>query len=94
MAFNQIALDFGDLPQKPKPENILIREKKVLPNEEILPVIEDSVQSEEFLDPEALPEVEIVTEMEVILEKKIDSPQQKLQTNHKHRKTSSKMLVK
>ena len=31
MAFKQIALDFGDLPQKPKPENILIPEKKELP---------------------------------------------------------------
>jgi DNA-binding transcriptional MerR regulator len=93
MAFNQIALDFGDLPQKPKPENILIPEKEVFPKKEILPVIEDSVQSEEFLDPEALPEVEIVTEMEVILEKKIDSPQQKLQTNFFSNKQAIKISV-
>jgi DNA-binding transcriptional MerR regulator len=93
MAFNQIALDFGDLPQKPKPENILIPEKKVLPKKEILPAIEDSVQLEEFLDLEALPEVEIVTEMEVILEKKADSPQQKLPPKFSSNKQAIKISV-
>jgi len=93
MAFNQIALDFGDLPQKPKPENILIPEKKVLPKKEILPAIEDSVQLEEFLDLEALPEVEIVTEMEVILEKKAASPQQKLPPKFSFNKQAIKISV-
>jgi DNA-binding transcriptional MerR regulator len=93
MAFNQIPLDFGDLPQKPKPENILIPEKKVLPKKEILPAIEDSVQLEEFLDLEALPEVEIVTEMEVILEKKADSPQQKLPPKFSSNKQAIKISV-
>ncbi len=93
MAFNQIALDFGDLPQKPKPENILIPEKKVLPKKEILPAIEDSVQLEEFLDLEALPEVEIVNEMEVILEKKADSPQQKLPPKFSSNKQAIKISV-
>ena len=93
MAFNQIPLDFGDLPQKPKPENILIPEKKVLPKKEILPAIEVSVQLEEFLDLEALPEVEIVTEMEVILEKKADSPQQKLPPKFSSNKQAIKISV-
>lgn len=93
MAFNQIPLDFGDLPQKPKPENILIPENKVLPKKEILPAIEDSVQLEEFLDLEALPEVEIVTEMEVILEKKADSPQQKLPPKFSSNKQAIKISV-
>jgi DNA-binding transcriptional MerR regulator len=93
MGFNQIALDFGDLPQKPKPENILIPEKKVLPKKEILPAIEVSVQLEEFLDLEALPEVEIVTEMEVILEKKADSPQQKLPPKFSSNKQAIKISV-
>lgn len=93
MGFNQIALDFGDLPQKPKPENILIPEKKVLPKKEILPAIEDSVQLEEFLDLEALNEVEIVTEMEVILEKKADSPQQKLPPKFSSNKQAIKISV-
>jgi DNA-binding transcriptional MerR regulator len=93
MAFNQIALDFGDLPQKPKPENILIPENKVLPKKEILPAIEDSIQLEEFLDLEALPEVEIVTEMEVILEKKADSPQQKLPPKFSSNKQAIKISV-
>ena len=93
MAFNQIPLDFGDLPQKPKPENILIPEKKVLPKKEILPAIEDSVQLEEFLDLEALPEVEIVTEMEVILEKKVASPQQKLPPKFSSNKQAIKISV-
>ena len=93
MAFNQIALDFGDLPQKPKPENILIPEKKVLPKKEILPAIEDSVQLEEFLDLEALPEVAIVTEMEVVLEKKVASPQQKLPPKFSSNKQAIKISV-
>ena len=93
MAFNQIALDFGDLPQKPKPENILIPEKKVLPKKEILPTIEDSVQLEEFLDLEALPEVAIVTEMEVVLEKKAASPQQKLPPKFSSNKQAIKISV-
>lgn len=93
MAFNQIALDFGDLPQKPKPENILVPEKKVLPKKEILPAIEDSVQLEEFLDLEALPEVAIVTEMEVVLEKKVASPQQKLSPKFSSNKQSIKISV-
>ena len=93
MAFNQIALDFGDLPQKPKPENILIPEKKVLPKKEILPTIEDSVQLEEFLDLEALPEVAIVTEMEVVLEKKVASPQQKLPPKFSSYKQAIKISV-
>jgi len=78
MAFNQIALDFGDLPQKPKPENILIREKKVLPKKEILPEVKDSVQLDQFIDQDTLPEVESVSEIEVISEKKVALPQQKL----------------
>jgi DNA-binding transcriptional MerR regulator len=93
MAFNQIPLDFGDLPQKPKPENILIPEKKVLPKKEILPAIEDSVQLEEFLDLEALPEVAIVTEMEVVLEKKVASPQQKLPPKFSSNKQAIKISV-
>jgi len=78
MAFNQIALDFGDLPQKPKPENILIREKEVLPKKEILPEVKDSIQLEQFIDQDTLPEVESVSEIEVISEKKVALPQQKL----------------
>ena len=41
MAFKQIAFDFGELPQKPKPENILIAEVQALPPIEKLPPAEE-----------------------------------------------------
>lgn len=34
MAKTQIAFDFGDLPQKPLPENILVSDKEVVPEKE------------------------------------------------------------
>ena len=69
MAFKQIALDFGDLPQKPKPENILIPEKKVLPKKELLPEVKEPVESEKLVEQKPLPELEVVAEMDVILER-------------------------
>ncbi len=69
MAFKQIALDFGDLPQKPKPENILIPEKKVLPKKELLPEVKEPVESEKLVAQEILTEVDVVAEMDIILER-------------------------
>ncbi len=77
MAFKQIAFDFGDLPQKPKPENILIPEKKVLPKKEVLPEVKEPIALEELVDQEILPEVELVAETKVVLERKEVSFQQK-----------------
>jgi len=77
MAFKQIALDFGDLPQKPKPENILIPEKKVLPKKELLPEVKEPVESEKLVAQEILTEVDVVAEMDIILERQAVSIQPK-----------------
>ena len=77
MAFKQIALDFGDLPQKPKPENILIPEKKVLPKKELLPEVKEPVESEKLVAQEILTEMDVVAEMDIILERQAVSIQPK-----------------
>jgi DNA-binding transcriptional MerR regulator len=91
MAFKQIALDFGDLPQKPKPENILIQEKKVLPKKEVLPEVNEPVQSEKLVDQEILPEVVLVPEMEVVLEEKVAFSPKKSPTKSSLNKQSIKI---
>jgi DNA-binding transcriptional MerR regulator len=91
MAFKQIELDFGDLPQKPKPENILIQEKKVLPKKEVLPEVNEPVQSEKLVDQEILPEVVLVPEMEVVLEEKVAFSPKKSPTKSSLNKQSIKI---
>ena len=93
MAFKQIALDFGDLPQKPKPENILIQEKKVLPKKEVLPEVNEPVQSEKLVDQEILPEVVLVPEMEVVLEEKVAFSPKKSPTKSSLNKQSIKIAA-
>lgn len=42
MAKSQIAFDFGDLPQKPLPENIFVSEETVVPEPEAPPVLRET----------------------------------------------------
>ena len=69
MAFKQIAFDFGELPQKPKPENILIAEVQVLPPIEKLPTAEELSELIELADIEKLTEVSVAPEIEIVVER-------------------------
>lgn len=72
MAFKQIAFDFGELPQKPKPENILIAAEQVLPVKEMLPEIVALPEPIVLADIAELTEVSIVSEIEVVVERKAE----------------------
>lgn len=63
MAFKQIAFDFGELPQKPKPENILIAQERVLPVKEMLPEPAEPTELPQQLDVlQVLPATEMLPE--------------------------------
>ena len=76
MAFKQIAFDFGELPQKPKPENILIAAEQVLPVKQTLP---DTVALPEpivLAVIEELIEVSVAPEIEIVVERKAEPPKE------------------
>jgi DNA-binding transcriptional MerR regulator len=47
MAKTQMAFDFGDLPQKPLPENIFVAEEKIIPAEEKIASVEVAIVASE-----------------------------------------------
>jgi DNA-binding transcriptional MerR regulator len=47
MAKTQMAFDFGDLPQKPLPENIFVAEEKIIPAEEKIASVEVAIVAPE-----------------------------------------------
>ena len=68
MAFKQIAFDFGDLPQKPKPENILIPEEQVMPAVEIVPEVEPLAELEEIAETQVLAEENVFVEASLLID--------------------------
>jgi DNA-binding transcriptional MerR regulator len=70
MAFKQIAFEFGELPQKPKPENILIAEVQALPPIEKLPPAEELTEPIVLAVIEELIEVSVAPEIEIVVERK------------------------
>ena len=69
MAFKQIAFDFGELPQKPKPENILTAEAQALPVIESLPPAAELTKAEQQPDMlEALLAIELLPEVAELTE--------------------------
>ena len=69
MAFKQIAFDFGELPQKPKPENILTAEAQALPVIESLPPAAELTKAEQQPDKlEALLAIELLPEVAELTE--------------------------
>ena len=76
MAFKQIAFDFGELPQKPKPENILIAAEQVLPVKETLPETVALPEPIVLAVIEELIEVSVAPEIEIVVERKPEAPKE------------------
>jgi DNA-binding transcriptional MerR regulator len=78
MAFKQIAFDFGELPQKPKPENILIAAEQVLPVKETLPETVALPEPIALDVVEELIEISVAPEIEIVVERKPEPPKEPL----------------